>query len=123
MSIFGYLGKFVFTLLPLSLRLEINLPKLHFSEDLVKIISNCDCSNIQKFDGPAIVANFMTNKVEMTMNGIVKCLGMSKEVNITMDESGYEFNISGSLFGVFESDFKLTADYGKPLETSFMVRK
>ena len=123
MSIFGYLGKFVFSLVPLSLRLEINLPKLYFSENLVKIISSCDCSNIQKFDGPIIIANFMANRVDITMNGIVKCLGMSKEVNITMDESGYEFNISGSLFGVFESDFTLTAAYGKPSEISFMVRE
>ena len=65
----------------------------------------------------------MANRVDITMNGIVKCLGMSKEVNITMDESGYEFNISGSLFGVFESDFTLTAAYGKPSEISFMVRE
>ena len=122
MSIVGYLGKFVFSLMPSSLQLEINLPKLQFSEDLVKIISSCDCSNIQKFDGPVVSANFMAKRVEITMHGIVKCLGLSRETNITLDGSGYKFDISGSLFGVFESDFKLSAAYGKPSETSFMVR-
>ena len=121
-SILGYLGKFAFSLAPRRLQLEIHLPKLHFSGGLVKIVSSCDCSYIQKFDGPTVVADLTSKKVKMTMNGVVKCLGMSKAVNITINDSGYEFKISGSLYGVFESEFKVTSAYGKPSEMSFMVR-
>ena len=120
-SILGYLGKFVFTLAPMSLQLEIHLPKLHFSDGLVKIVSSCDCSNIQKFDGPTVVTDLAAKRVKVTMNGVVKCLGMSKAVNISINDSGFEFKISGSLYGVFESEFKVTAGFGKPSEMSFMV--
>ena len=65
----------------------------------------------------------MESRTEVTMFGVVKCLGISKQTNITIDDSGYAFNISGLLFGLFESDFRLEAAYGKPSETTFVVWK
>ena len=122
MSIFGYLGKFKLTLVPSNLLLEIKLPKLDFDDGFVRVVSSCDCSNLEKFDGPTLFANIMSPRVYVMMTGTVKCLGMSRHVNITIDDSGYTFLISGVLYGIFNAEFNLTAAFGKPSEVSFMVK-
>lgn len=119
----GYLGKFSISITASGLLLEIRLPRLSFAGGFVKIISSCDCSNVEKFDGPMLVAKLGSVSVEVLMSGVVKCLGLSKLTNVTINDSGYAFNISGSLFGVFESDFFLTAAYGKPSDVAFKVIK
>ena len=122
-AVLGYLGKFVISITTAGIVFEANLPEFYFAKGLVRMSSKCNCPGLQKFDGPQLLMHITTAKVRISLRGIVKCLGLAKETNITITDDGYLFMISGSILGVFNSDVVATAEFANPNEANFLVSK
>lgn len=63
-------------------------------------------------------------KINVTIAGFVKLLGMSKEVQMTVDNSGFHLFLEEKLLGLYRASLWVDASYGKVLDgdASFRIR-
>ena len=122
LSIWGHLGQFLITISEGMLRLEASMPYLSLDNGFVKMTSICDCPDLKKFDGPSLIAEFHESSVDVRLFGKLTCLGLSKATNVSIDDAGFSFKLSGAVYGVFESDLLFTAGYGNPSQANLTVR-
>ena len=121
MSLLGFYGEYTICILSQSITIKVDLSKIYFAQGLVKMYKSTDEEGSRKYDGPLFYAELSTTDTRMTLQGLVKLLGVSSNVNMSISDGGYNFNFSGSILGVFDADVTARSAFGNPSETAFTV--
>ena len=106
---------------PNGVNMEVSLPVLKLSEDLLSIYA----SSSIKSRGPYLIANITLLprlSVNIEASGYFSVLGISREALLRITNNAYIFSIEGKFLNLFEANLEITASYGNIKSASFNVR-
>ena len=106
--------------LPKSVRMNVSLPPLRIAGGLLEIYA----SSTDRSRGPFLYVHvaLLPPKVDIHASGFVSVLGIQAEIFLRINNTHYEFRISGKFLHLFQASLNITANYGNIKRAGFRVR-
>eukprot|EP00794_Sanderia_malayensis_P006761 gene6761-7521_t len=121
LGVYGEYTIFIQTQEDPTVEMVIRLPKLEFAKGMVKMYAATFMQTSLLYSGPHLIAEITKTSVTMRLQGMVKTLGVSANVNMSVTDAGFNFQLSGSILGVFNADVNATAAFANPKDANFRV--
>ena len=106
--------------LPKTVKMNVSLPPLRIAGGLLQIYA----SSTDKSSGPFLFVHvtLLPPKVDIHASGFASVLGIQAEIFLRINNTHYEFRITGKLLNLFQASLNITASYGNIKRAGFRVR-